>query len=94
MVLGPCTLAFLTVQNKNMENIKSKLGKGGLLLGAMGIMSIILSIFNNNIRLLAWIDIWGNTMGWIIRILLILGGGALFFYSVRKMMNNLIINKI
>ncbi len=62
-----------------MNDIKSKLGKGGLLLGAMGIMSIILSIFNYNIRLLTWIDIWGNTMGWIIRILLILGGGALFF---------------
>jgi len=61
-----------------MDTIKSKLGKGGLLLAAMGIMSIILSIFNYNIRLLAWIDIWGNTMGWIIRILLIVGGGALF----------------
>ncbi len=61
-----------------METIKSKLGKGGLLLAAMGIMSIILSIFNYNIKLLAWIDIWGSTMGWIIRILLIVGGGALF----------------
>lgn len=62
-----------------MNDIKSKLGKGGLLLGAMGIMSIILSFFNYNIRLLAWIDIWGTTMGWIIRVLLIVGGGALFF---------------
>ncbi len=63
-----------------MENIKSKLGKGGLLLAAMGIMSIVLSIFNYNIRLLAWVDLWGNAMGWIIRILLILGGGALYFF--------------
>ena len=63
-----------------MENIKSKLGKGGILLAAMGIMSIVLSIFNYNIRLLAWVDAWGNTMGWIIRILLILGGGALYFF--------------
>ncbi len=62
-----------------MDNIKSKLGKGGLLLAAMGIMSIVLSIFNYNIRLLAWIDVWGNTMGWVIRFLLILAGGALFF---------------
>jgi len=62
-----------------MEQIKSKLGQGGLLLAAMGIMSIILSIFNYNIRLLAWIDLWGSTMGWILRILLIIGGGALFF---------------
>ncbi len=63
-----------------MEQIKSKLGKGGLVLGAMGIMSILLSIFNYNIRLLAWVDFWGNTMGWIIRILLILGGGALYWF--------------
>lgn len=62
-----------------MENIKSKLGQGGLILGAMGIISALLSIFNYNIRLLAWIDIWGSTMGWILRILLVLGGGALFF---------------
>lgn len=63
-----------------MENITSKLGKGGLIVAAMGIMSIILSIFNYNIRLLAWIDIWGSTMGWVIRILLILGGGALYIF--------------
>ncbi|MBR9853922.1 MAG: hypothetical protein GYB37_05000 [Algicola sp.] len=62
-----------------MENIKAKLGQGGLLLAAMGIISIVLSIFNYNIRLLAWIDVWGGTVGWIIRVLLILGGGALFF---------------
>lgn len=63
-----------------METIKSNLGKGGLLLAAMGIMSIILSIFNYNIRLLSWVDAWGNTMGWVIRILLIVGGGALFLF--------------
>lgn len=62
-----------------MENIKSKLGQGGILLAAMGIMSIVLSLFNYNIRLLAWVDVWGNTMGWVIRILLILGGGTLYF---------------
>ncbi|SFU20218.1 MULTISPECIES: hypothetical protein [Algoriphagus] len=62
-----------------MEDIKSKLGQGGLLLAAMGIISMLLSIFNYNIRLLAWIDIWGSGMGWIIRILLIVIGGALFY---------------
>ncbi len=62
-----------------MENIKLKLGKGGLIIAALGIMSIVLSIFNYQIRLLAWVDLWGSTMGWIIRILLIGGGGALYF---------------
>lgn len=61
-----------------MNMIQSKLGNVGLVIAAMGIMSIVLSIFNYNIRLLAWIDIWGDTVGWIIRILLIIGGGALF----------------
>lgn len=63
-----------------MENIKSKIGAGGLLLAAMGIMSIVLSIFNYNIRLLAWVDVWGNAMGWVIRALLILGGGLLYLF--------------
>lgn len=63
-----------------METIKSKLGKGGLILAAMGIISIVLSIFNYNIRLLAWVDVWGNTMGWVIRFLLILVGGLLYFF--------------
>ncbi|MCF6279665.1 MAG: hypothetical protein L3J14_04895 [Flavobacteriaceae bacterium] len=62
-----------------MENIKSKLGQGGLLIAAMGIMSIVLSLFNYEIRLLAWINLWGSAIGWVIRLLLILGGGALFF---------------
>jgi len=55
-----------------------------LLLAAIGIMSIVLSIFNYNLRLLAWIDIWGSTAGWIIRILLIVGGGALFILFGRE----------
>lgn len=67
-----------------MENIISKLGKGGLLLAAMGIISAVLSIFNYNLKLLEWVDLWGNTMSWIIRILLILGGGALFFLFGRE----------
>jgi hypothetical protein len=62
-----------------MENMKSKLGQGGLVLAAMGIISALLSIFNYNIRLLAWIDLWGSTMGWVLRIVLVLAGGALFF---------------
>ncbi|MBS9461948.1 hypothetical protein KIM67_05960 [Flagellimonas sp. 389] len=66
-----------------MEDIKSKLGKGGLILVVMGIASMVLSIFNYNIRLLAWVDLWGITMGWIIRILLIAGGAALFFFFGR-----------
>ncbi len=63
-----------------MEVIKSKLGQGGILLAAMGLLSMVLAIFNYNLSLLAWIDIWGTGLGWLIRILLIIGGGALFFF--------------
>lgn len=63
-----------------MEDIKYKLGKTGLIIAAMGVVSIVLSFFNYNIRLFSWVDAWGNTTGWIIRIILILGGGALFFF--------------
>lgn len=66
-----------------MENIQSKLGQGGLLLAVMGIMSIVLSLFNYNIRLLSWVDAWGNTMGWVIRALLIVVGGILFLFFGR-----------
>ncbi len=61
-----------------MNDIKAKIGKGGLLLAALGIISIILSFFDYNIRLLKWIDLWGETMGWVIRIGCIVVGGALF----------------
>ncbi|MFC5046233.1 hypothetical protein ACFSTE_04315 [Aquimarina hainanensis] len=67
-----------------MENIKTKLGQGGLLLAAMGIMSIVLSIFNYNIRVLSWVDLWGNTIGWVIRFLLILVGVVLFILFGRN----------
>jgi hypothetical protein len=67
-----------------MENIKSKLGKAGLLIGGMGIMSIVLSIFNYNIRLLSWVDAWGISIGWVIRIVLIIGGATLFFFFGRE----------
>lgn len=59
--------------------MKEKVGKAGLLVVALGIISAVLSIFNYNVRLLAWIDIWGNTMGWVIRAILVVVGAVLFF---------------
>ncbi|MCB9195489.1 MAG: hypothetical protein H6598_04630 [Flavobacteriales bacterium] len=62
-----------------MNEIISKIGKGGLLIAAMGIISTLLYLFNYNIRLLAWIDLWGEAVGWVIRGGLVVVGGALFF---------------
>ncbi len=67
-----------------MEDIKTKIGQGGLLIAAMGIISALLYVFNYNIRLLSWIDMWGDTMGWIIRAVLVIVGGALFFLLGRE----------
>lgn len=67
-----------------MDDIKTKIGQGGLLIAAMGIISALLYVFNYNIRLLAWIDMWGDTMGWVIRALLVIVGGALFFLLGRE----------
>ena len=63
-----------------MERIKAKIGQAGLALAAMGVISTLLYFFDYNVRLLKWIDLWGDTMGWIIRIGLIIAGGALFMF--------------
>ena len=57
-----------------MEDISTKLGKAGLLVAALGLISTVLYLFNYNVRILAWIDMWGTTMGWVLRGLFIFGG--------------------
>lgn len=64
--------------------MKSKIGKVGLFIAALGIMSIVLSFFNYNIRLLAWIDMWGDTVGWVIKISMIVVGAVFFFVLGRE----------
>lgn len=39
----------------------------------------MLSLIGYNLRLLMWIDMWGEGVGWGIRIGLVLLGGLLFF---------------
>ena len=55
------------------------MSKIGGYIAIFGIASIILSFFNYNLRILMWIDSWGETTGWIIRIGLIVVGAVLFF---------------
>lgn len=49
---------------------------GGLLL-FLGLGSIVLSFLGMEFRFLAWIDMWGVEMGWVIRVVMILAGGGL-----------------
>lgn len=62
-----------------MASIKSYLASIGAFLAIAGVVSIVLSFFNYNLRILMWIDRWGATPGWIIRIGLIVAGAILFF---------------
>jgi len=55
------------------------MSKLGGYLALFGIVSIILSFFNYNLKILMWIDNWGATTGWIIRGGLIVLGAVLFF---------------
>ncbi len=43
-----------------------------------GILAIVLPYFNLQLRLLGWIDNWGETVSWGIKIGLIIVGAALF----------------
>lgn len=53
----------------------------GGFLAISGIISIILYLIDYNLRILAWIDVWGETIGWIIRGGLIVVGVLLFFLA-------------
>ena len=51
----------------------------GMYMAIAGIASIVLHFMGMNLRLLMWIDMWGESIGWIIRAGLLIGGAALFF---------------
>ena len=55
---------------------------GGLMV-FFGAGSLILGLFGYEFSLLMWIDLWGPTVGWIIRIALIVVGGALWLQGAR-----------
>ena len=61
-----------------MEKLKDKLSTVGAFLSAAGILSSLLAIFNYEVRILAWINLWGVGVAWAIRLGLILGGAAIF----------------
>jgi hypothetical protein len=52
-------------------------GLGGTLF-FFGVGSALLNLVGFEFILLMWIDLWGSVIGWLIRIALIVGGGALW----------------
>jgi len=57
---------------------KSKLQSVGGAIALAGIVSIVLNFINFNLRILMWIDLWGEGVGWAIRVGLVLLGGLLY----------------
>lgn len=48
-----------------------------------GIGTIVLNVIGFEFAILAWIDIWGETVGWAIRAAMIIGGGVFYFLGMR-----------
>lgn len=59
------------------------MGQVGSFLLLFGIGSIILNFFNYEFIILSWIDNWGSTVGWVIRIAMIVVGAGLLLMSYR-----------
>jgi hypothetical protein len=49
-----------------------------------GIGSIALYFLGMEFRLLSWIETWGETAAWAIRVGLAVVGGALWFFAPKK----------
>lgn len=53
--------------------------KIGSYIAIFGILSTILPFFNLELRFLSWIDNWGETVAWAIKIGLIVVGAIMYF---------------
>ena len=53
--------------------------KIGLYIAIFGLASIVLPFFNLQLTILSWVDNWGETVSWAIKIGLIVVGAVLFF---------------
>ncbi len=51
----------------------------GSILALAGIISIALYFFGYELKILGWIENWGETVAWVIRGGLVVVGGALWF---------------
>ena len=57
---------------------KSKIQGIGGTVALAGVASIVLYFINFNLRILMWIDAWGEGVGWAIRVGLVLLGAAIW----------------
>ena len=57
---------------------KSRIQGIGGTIALAGVVSIVLNFINFNLRILMWIDAWGEGVGWAIRVGLVLLGAAIW----------------
>lgn len=55
--------------------------KIGGYIALFGVLAIVLPFFNLQLRLLGWIDNWGETVSWVIKLGLIVVGAAMFLFG-------------
>ena len=63
--------------------MKSKISSAGGFLFLLGIASIVMYFIGFVPKILVWIDMWGETIGWVIRIGITVLGGLLFLVSTK-----------
>jgi len=58
----------------------------GTFLVIAGLFSIVLRVFDTGleVRVLMWIDNWGSTIGWLIRIGFVAAGAIIFLIGSRR----------
>jgi hypothetical protein len=59
-------------------NFLSKLAS---FIAIFGLVAVVAGLINRVPRVLQWIDMWGTTTSWLIKIALVAGGGLLWFIS-------------
>jgi hypothetical protein len=57
---------------------KGKIQGIGGTIALAGVASIVLNFINFNLRILMWIDAWGEGVGWAIRVGLVVLGGLVY----------------
>jgi hypothetical protein len=63
--------------------MKSKISSAGGFLFLLGIASIVMYFIGFVPKILIWIDMWGEAIGWAIRIGITVLGGLLFLVSTK-----------
>lgn len=58
--------------------------KIGSYIAFFGLFAIVLKFFGRVPRFLFWVYNWGETIGWIIMIALVIIGGGLYFFGKKR----------